>query len=289
MGEENSTEKITEEKAPAKKAPAKKAPAKKAPAKKAPAKKAPAKKAPAKKAPAKKAPAKKAPAKKAPIKKVTEKKITSDKITAPQIVAFIAVLILCSESVTALLASTDGLTILFGIIAIILAIVIFISLEFIDLSPVKIPNYWWLTLVFGVILVVLAFFSTAGFATWKPYLGGVLLIIAGLMEIFAEKKDILPSKLVALIGAGFAIYECIMIFAIFAFSTPATIINPIIGIIVAVILIILVLDKIDIKIPYNWWVLLTIAFVIFTWVSPLYAGIAGTVIMIAFILLILGY
>jgi hypothetical protein len=223
--------------------------------------------------------------------KISAEKISAEKISAPKIVAFIAVLVLCQESITILLAATPGaFDLLFGILALVLAIVIFISLEFIDLSPVKIPYRWWLTLIFGVIFVALAWLTTApATGTWKPYLGGVLLLIAAVMEILAEKKNIVHSKFVAIVGAGFAIYECINIFILYAFATTATIINPIIGLIAAAILIIIVLGKIDIKIPYTWWVVLTIGFIVFTWVSPLYAGIGGTVIMISFILLIIGF
>ena len=154
----------------------------------------------------------------------------------------------------------------------------------------KIPYKWFISLVLGIVLVVLAFLTSSGFgATFKPYLGGVLLITVGLMEILREKKNIVHSKFVAIVGAGFTLYECINIFILYGFVGAAAIINPIFGIIVAVILLIITLDLYDIKIPYNWWVVLTIGFVVFTWVSPLYAGIAGTIIMISFILMILGH
>lgn len=220
----------------------------------------------------------------------TQEEITQEEITAPKIVAFIAVLILCGESVNAFIGYTTNIwDLIFGIISIILAIVIFISLEFIDLSPVKIPYKWFISLILGIVLVVLAFFTSSGFfGTFKPYLGGTLLITVALMEILGEKKNIVHSKFVAIVGAGFTLYECINIFILYA-PSAATIINPIFGIIVAVILIIITLDLYDIKIPFNWWVVLTIGFIVFTWVSPLYAGIAGTVIMISFILIILGH
>ncbi|MHA2129532.1 MAG: hypothetical protein ACW99L_06120, partial [Promethearchaeota archaeon] len=209
-----------------------------------------------------------------------------DDISAINLIAFIAVLILCQESVASfLVANIDVFNILFGIVALILAIVIFISLAFIDLSPVKIPYKWWLMLIFGIILVALAFFTSGvtTFSGWKPYLGGVLVLAAALVEILSDKKNIVASKFMAIVGAGFALYECINIFILYQGVTAATIINPIFGIIFAIILIIIVLDLIDIKIPYTWWVVLTIAFVIFIYVSPLYAGIAGVVLMISFI------
>lgn len=220
-----------------------------------------------------------------------EETTQEEEITGPKIVAFIAVLVLCGESISAFFAYTNNIwDIMFGIVSIILAIVIFISLEFIDLSPVKIPFKWWLTLIFGIILVALAFLTSSSFiGTWKPYLGGVILITGSLMEILGEKKNIVHSKFVAIVGAGFTIYECINIFILYAFVGVANIINPLVGILVAVILLIIALDLVDIKIPFNWWVVLTIGFIVFTWVSPLYGGIAGTVIMISFILIILGH
>jgi hypothetical protein len=51
------------------------------------------------------------------------------------------------------------------------------------------------------------------------------------------------------------------------------------------ILLLTLFDKIDIKIPYSWWVVLIIGFVIFTWVS----GVSGTIIMVAFILLLMAF
>ena len=63
------------------------------------------------------------------------------------------------------------------------------------------------------------------------------------------------------------------------------IIGEVLGIIFAIVLLLTLFDKIDIKIPYSWWVVLIIGFVIFTWVS----GVSGTIIMVAFILLLMAY
>ena len=59
----------------------------------------------------------------------------------------------------------------------------------------------------------------------------------------------------------------------------------IVGIIFAIILLLTLYDKIDIKIPYAWWVVLIIGFVIFTWIS----GVSGTIIMVAFILILMAF
>ncbi|KKK40324.1 hypothetical protein LCGC14_1737710 [marine sediment metagenome] len=227
----------------------------------------------------------------------TSTSTSSEEISAPKIIAFIALLILVQESALTFIGGVIFQDFLFGILGIILAIVIFISLKFIDLGPVKVPYYWWLTLIFGVLFVVLGWLTTPGvagtFGATRPYLGGVLLILAGITEILAEKKNIVYSKFVAIVGAGFAIYESFNLFILYTALPVAAnaflILNGIVGIIAAAILIILVLDKIDIKIPYEWWVVLLLAFIVFTWVSAFFAGIGGIVLMIAFLLLILGH
>ncbi|MFW9819458.1 MAG: hypothetical protein ACFFE5_07595, partial [Candidatus Thorarchaeota archaeon] len=65
-------------------------------------------------------------------------------------------------------------------------------------------------------------------------------------------------------------------------------VNGIFGLILMIILLISVYDFFDIKIPYKWWVLLIIAFVMYTFVDG-YAGgfeltgFSGTILMIAFV------
>ncbi len=217
---------------------------------------------------------------------------STEELSGSKVAAFIGVLILCGESMTNfVIYSTAGLggifNLIYGLVSIILALVIFIMVAFIDLSPVKIPYLWWILAILGILLIVLAFFTT--FQAPKPYLGGVVVALAGVAELVinVQKRDLVASKFIAFSGAAFAIYESIMIFLLY--TAVITIVGAVFGIIFGVILIILVLDKIDIKIPYNWWVVLTIGFVIFTYVSPFYSGIGGTVIMIAFILIIIGF
>ncbi|KKM86399.1 hypothetical protein LCGC14_1279450 [marine sediment metagenome] len=219
-------------------------------------------------------------------------KITKEELSGSKVVAFIGVLILVAGAINSFLAagSTTAMNIIFGILALFLALVIFISLEFIDLGPVKVPYLWYLTLIIGVVLIILAFFTTAPSTTPvtpKPYLGGVLVSISGIVEylIQQQKREVVVSKFVAFAGAAFTIYQSILLF----FVAPTAVIFGIIGIIIAVILVILVMGKIDIKIPYNWWTVLIIAFIVFTWIDPVYAGIAGTVLMVAFILIIIGF
>ncbi len=102
---------------------------------------------------------------------------------------------------------------------------------------------------------------------------------AAILEFLSQKKSYAPSKIVAVIGAGYLIYESIM------FILRGNIALAIVGIIFGIILLLTLFDKIDIKIPYSWWVVLIIGFVIFTWVS----GVSGTIIMVAFILLLMAF
>ena len=108
------------------------------------------------------------------------------------------------------------------------------------------------------------------------------MIIAAVLEILSKKKSYTASKIVAVIGACYLIYESIMYIldGNVLLGPPA-----IVGIIFAIILLLTLFDKIDIKIPYAWWVVLIIGFVIFYWVTT----ISGTIILVAFILLLLAY
>ncbi|MEE9378919.1 MAG: hypothetical protein V3V33_12885 [Candidatus Lokiarchaeia archaeon] len=98
----------------------------------------------------------------------------------------------------------------------------------------------------------------------------------------------------ALVGIAFSIWDCIAIFIGFTAGNEILIVNAVFGLILAIILLILVLDLVDIKIPYTWWVVLTIAFVIWTWVSPFAAGypvtgFGGTILMLAWILILFAF
>jgi hypothetical protein len=62
-------------------------------------------------------------------------------------------------------------------------------------------------------------------------------------------------------------------------------VNAIFAIIFALILILSLWDKVDIKIPFAWWVVLIAGFVIFTWLSIF----SGTIIMVGFLLMLMAY
>ncbi len=193
-------------------------------------------------------------------------------ISASKVVALIGTLILIRDSIF-YFYTAYWVAIIFGILGLIIAFFIFDSLEIIDFKKIKIPYIWWVLLIIGIVLLLFEYLVGPSF------LAGILVIIAAIIEILSQKKSYTASKIVALIGAGYLIYESIM------FILGGNIAIAIVGIIFAIVLLLTLFDKIDIKVPYSWWVVLIIGFVIFTWITP----VSGTIIMVAFILLLMAY
>ena len=201
-------------------------------------------------------------------------------ISASKVVALIGALVVIQVSI-GYFATLDALNILYGIIGLIFAAVIFMSLEIVDLKKFKIPYFWWVLLIIGVLLIL--FEIAVGLSS---YLGGILVLIAALLEFLSQKKTYAESKIVALIGACYLIYESVMPFLpLTPTPTPTSIALSIVGFVFAIILILTLQNKIDIKVPYAWWVVLIIGFVVFTWVTP----VSGTIIMVAFILILMAF
>ena len=196
-------------------------------------------------------------------------------ISASKVVALIGILILIRDSIN-YFYTTDWIAILFGIFGLIIALVVFDSLEIIDFKKLKIPYIWWVLLIIGIVLILFEYL------VGPSYLAGILIITAAIIEILSQKKSYTPSKIVALIGVGYLIYESILFIL---GGNIVDIAKAIVGIIFGIILLLTLFDKIDIKIPYSWWVVLIIGFVIFTWVS----AVSGTIIMVAFILLLMAF
>jgi len=193
-------------------------------------------------------------------------------ISASKVVALIGALVVIQVSISYFYTS-DVLNILYGVIGLIFAAIIFISLEIVDTKKVKIPYFWWVLLIIGVLLILF------GYLAGSSYLAGVLVLIAALLEFLSQKKTYAESKIVALIGACYLIYESVMLFL------SASIALSIVGFVFALLLILTLQTNIDVKIPYAWWVVLIIGFVVFTWVTP----ISGTIIMVAFILILMAF
>ncbi|GAH53801.1 unnamed protein product, partial [marine sediment metagenome] len=121
-------------------------------------------------------------------------------ISASKVVALIGALVVIQVSISYFYTS-DVLNILYGVIGLIFAAIIFISLEIVDTKKVKIPYFWWVLLIIGVLLILF------GYLAGSSYLAGVLVLIAALLEFLSQKKTYAESKIVALIGACYLIYE----------------------------------------------------------------------------------
>ncbi len=201
-------------------------------------------------------------------------------ISASKIVALIGTLVLIKMCIDFFMYySGNWLAILFGILGLLIAFVVFDSLEIIDFKKLKVPYIWWVLLIIGIVLLLFEYLVKESFTF---FLAGILMIIAAILEILSQKKSYTASKIVALIGACYLIYESIMLILGGSITGIA---RAVVGIIFAIILLLTLFDKIDIKIPYSWWVVLIIGFVIFTWVT----SISGTIIMVAFILILMAY
>jgi len=214
--------------------------------------------------------------------------VSTEKITAPKLLAFIGMLSTLALGISyfniALVNPLLGIYFLWGIICLVIAFLIFVSLELIDFGPVKIPYQWWIILIFGVVLLLFAYFFIGN------YLPAILLCMAALIELIMEKKSYEASKMVLLVGIGFSIYEC---FVLFLSENLIYIINGVFGLILLIILLLIIFDVVDFKVlDYSWWLVLLIGFVIFTWVSPFAAGTVvgygGTIILIAFLLILMA-
>ncbi|MBA7532564.1 hypothetical protein ES705_24790 [subsurface metagenome] len=196
-------------------------------------------------------------------------------ISASKVVALIGALVVIQVSIEYF---TTGvvLTIIYGIIGLIIAAVIFISLEIVDMKKVRITYLWWINLIIGALLLLFEF------SVGSSYLGGILVLIAALLEFLSQKKTYAESKIVALIGACYLIFESVMLFLS---GSTTSIALSIVGFVFAIILILTLQNKIDVGVPYAWWVVLIIGFVVFTWVTP----VSGTIIMVAFILILMAF
>ncbi len=236
-------------------------------------------------------------------------------LTAVKLLAFIGMLFLGADAITYFYAAGTGteLYVLFGIIELLFAIVIFLGLNYWKLIPIKLPFTWWLLLVIGIVTIIFGFFNADYPAVTASWFAGTIVTMAALIDLFGEKKGWKASKIMATLGVAFGIYDCIIIFMGMAAITGAggtvatnIVLDGVFGLIIAIVLIIVIFDLVDIKIPYEWWVLLIIGFVFFTWVAGsalamagwysfingtnlVIVGWSGWLLLIAFLLLILDF
>ena len=182
-------------------------------------------------------------------------------MTPPKLILFISMLLIFAQAIAYFYAA--GLAILYGIICLVFVFIIFVSLDLIGLGPIKIPYWWWLMLIIGVLLIVFDIINGGDYFT------GILVLIAVLMELkIGDKLKLEGCKFVVFFGILFGIWDCIVIFMNFVAGAELPLVNAIFGLIILIILFILVFNLFDIKIPYKCWVVLIIAFVIYTFVQP---------------------
>jgi len=204
-------------------------------------------------------------------------------MTPTKLVLFIAMLLIFAQAIAYFYAAILlPIAILYGIICLVFVIIIFISLDLISLGPLKLPYFWWLMLIIGALLILFDYLNDGS------YLTGTIVILAVLMELIGEKMKLAGCKFMVFFGVLFGIWDCITIFIGYAPGGELGLVNGIFGLILMIILLILLFDFFDIKIPYNWWVLLIIAFVMYTFVDGFaggypVTGFSGMILMIAFV------
>ena len=224
-----------------------------------------------------------------------------EKLSATKFLLYIGILFMIADAIFMFYASADpnGLFILYGILEIVLAAVVFLSLDLVSLGPVKIPYKWWILLIVGAILLVFGIlvYPIAGYQ--YVFFSGTIVVMAALLEFLLPKKEWKASKIMLLLGIAFAFYDCILLILGYADTgSKVALTNAIFGIILLVLLILAFQDWFDAKIPFTWWTVLTVGFVIFMWVSPgafaiglienaPISGFGGTVLLIAWILMII--
>ncbi|MFW9970036.1 MAG: hypothetical protein ACFFDF_07525 [Candidatus Odinarchaeota archaeon] len=210
------------------------------------------------------------------------------KMTPTKLVLFIAMLLIFAQAMLYFYAAVVlPINILYGILCLVFVFIIFVSLDLIGLGPIKIPYWWWLMLIIGVLMILFDYLT--GIAVYGLlYFTGTLVILAVLMELVGGKMKLEGCKFMVFFGVLFGIWDCITIFIGYTAGGELGLVNGIFGLILMIILLILVFNFFDIKIPYIWWVLLIIAFVMYTFVD-IYAGgypvtgFSGTILMIAFV------
>jgi hypothetical protein len=246
-----------------------------------------------------------------------------EKLNGVKVLAFIGICFLFFDAITYFYAYTAGaeLMLLYGILEFLFAIFIFLALKFwkfiADLIKISLPFNWWILLIFGVVTII---FGLLPNGNQGSYFTGTILTMAALIDLFGEKKGWKASKMMVLLGTAFGIFDCIVLFLGLAnipaatleallvaagWSTTQLILNAIFGLIVAVILIILIFDFVDIKIPLEWWLVLAIGFAFWMWIGPmaffmqgiltgagttiLLTNFSGLILLIGFVLMVFGF
>jgi len=230
---------------------------------------------------------------------------TSSKLelSAPKLVAIVALLIVFKEGVDFfwLYATLGPVYLGIGILEIVMAAVILLAIiaQIVDLKVeiLKKLYHWVVLLIIGIIVIIIELwgnnFSILSALYTGTLLGGILVIIAALIELLADKNT---SKLMLLIAAIWAIVEAVVLFIAVAQNTPGlvgiksynatqAVYYGVIAIICAVLLLLVLQEKVNVKLKLDWWLVLIIGFILYTWVAP---GVAGILVFVAFICMVMA-
>ncbi|MBN1799925.1 MAG: hypothetical protein JW891_00365 [Candidatus Lokiarchaeota archaeon] len=205
-------------------------------------------------------------------------------ITASRVVALIGMLMTIGDGINQIIAAirlNDPIPALWAILIILIALVLFLSIGLLEMRKFKLPYEWWFLLIIGIILVVLWWVGSG-----IHLVCGVLILIACLVELMTEKETYWPSKIVAFIGAIFAIVESTL--GIIS-QDPFNVFWGVIGIVISIFLLLSLQKKIKANIPYSWHLVLIIGFICFMWIQPMGYLVSGTVILVAFVLVLMAY
>ena len=209
---------------------------------------------------------------------------------APKIVALMGALTTILTGNTIFWAG--GLGILWGIFLYILGLVLILVIDILDYGDPTLRKIealeklyqWWVLLIFGVLILLIELaaisFMVISAAAIYTLFSGILVILAMILELMIQKEKLMkPSKLVCIAGIVFALIEVVLLF-----SNPvfANVWDGIVGIIVVILLLLSMYEKIKF-IPYQWWMVLILGFILYGWVGMT----GGTIILISFILMLL--
>lgn len=212
--------------------------------------------------------------------------------SASKMLAFIGMLFIVVESYAFLSATPVSILLLYGILGLVFVFLIFAMLRpFSFFDKLKIPYAWWLLLIIGALQILFAYLAYGFIWTpipifFFPYLGGTLVLLAFFVELLGQKKTYGASKTVLLVGTALAIFDAILYIYVYSLL-PVTnfLVRAIFAIIFAVIIILLLIGKIDIKIPLSWGTIFVFGFFIFTFISTL----SGVVILVSSLMMMKEY
>ena len=194
----------------------------------------------------------------------------------------------------------------YGVVCFIFACFLFKGLDLIKIGKTRVEYFWLLPLVFGCITTFgtftiriysfiydintdIFYFNPLGWILSYIYiLPAPLLIIAGFLGLLPKfRKEVDIPKILSLIGACITFIEVIIVIylsIVFSFFSFIDYTNEVIMAIIALIfvfLLLLIISKIDIKVPFNWWIVFIIGIVI------LWTSVLGGVVILSVVILIL--